>query len=118
MTRLRLCPHLNGRDAEWLLVWASVNQVEMPAHLSLDRDDGSIRQPGFSFSIKSDTYRKPSWLVCSNDLNACHGLAPGPLPDRLKAHSPKGIVFHSNSRTIWHTGSGNVCLADRPAVTL
>jgi hypothetical protein len=59
--------------------------MEMPPFLALDAVNRSISQPAVGLAIQRNAHGKTARLITSNDLNAGHRLAAGPLPDGIEA---------------------------------
>jgi hypothetical protein len=71
------------KSAAGHLLKSSFNQMETPAHFSLNRAHGAIRKPSFRFSIQSHSSREADGFL-PDDLNASDGFAPRPTSDSVQ----------------------------------
>jgi hypothetical protein len=63
----------------------SIDEVKPPSLLSFDAFNRAICYFAVGLPVQRHANRKPSGFVGSNYLNARHGLAARPLPERFKA---------------------------------
>ena|SRR5437899_5056903 len=85
-----------------LLVIDLVNQMEMSSLLALNVDERAICDFLVGLPVQRDPDRKVAPLIASNDLDATHGLAPGPLSNGLQALFSESSIAQSDCLAFRH----------------
>jgi hypothetical protein len=76
--------------------------MEMSSLLALNVDDRAICDFLVGLPVQRDSDRKVAPLIASNDLDAAHGLAPGPLSNGLQALFSESSIAQSDCLAFRH----------------
>ena len=84
------------------LVIDLVSQMEMSSLLALNVDERAICDFLVGLPVQRHPDRKVARLIASNDLDATHGLAPGPLSNGLQALFSESPIAQSDCLAFRH----------------
>ena len=84
------------------LVIDLVNQMEMSSLLAPNVGERAVCDFLVGLPVQRDPDRKVAPLIASNDLDATHGLAPGPLSNGLQALFSESPVAHRDRFVFRH----------------